>query len=40
MDGRYLDNVIAEMQSFFDDNGFKLVDGVYKNEKKGSKEYE
>ena len=34
MDGRYLDNVIAEMQSFFDDNGFKLVDGVYKNEKK------
>lgn len=37
MDNRYLENVIAEMQSFFDENGFKEVDGVYKNEKKAVK---
>ncbi len=34
MDNRYLENVISEMQSFFNDNGFKLVDGIYKNDKK------
>lgn len=34
MDNRYLENVIAEMQPFFDENGFKSVDGVYKNDKK------
>lgn len=34
MDNRYLENVISEMQPFFDENGFKLVDGVYKNDKK------
>lgn len=34
MDNRYLDKVIAEMQPFFDENGFKEVDGVYKNDKK------
>lgn len=34
MDNRYLENVIAEMQPFFDENGFKEVDGVYKNDQK------
>ncbi len=34
MDNRYLENVIAEMQPFFDENGFKTVDGVYKTDKK------
>ena len=34
MDNRYLENVIEEMQPFFNDNGFKAVDGVYKNDKK------
>lgn len=34
MDNRYLENVIAEMQHFFDENGFKSVDGVYKNASK------
>lgn len=34
MDNRYLENVIKEMQPFFDENGFKAVDGVYKNDKK------
>lgn len=34
MDNRYLENVIAEMHPFFDENGFKAVDGVYKNDKK------
>ena len=34
MDNRYLDKVIAEMQPFFDENGFKSADGVYKNDKK------
>lgn len=34
MDNRYLENVINEMQPFFDENGFKSVDGVYKNDKK------
>lgn len=34
MDNRYLENVIAEMKPFFDENGFKLTDGVYKNDKK------
>ena len=34
MDNRYLENVIAEMQPFFDENGFKAVDGIYKNDKK------
>ncbi len=37
MDNRYLENVIAEMQPFFDENGFKEVDGVYKNDKKAVK---
>ncbi len=36
MDNRYLENVIAEMQPFFDENGFKAVDGVYKNDKKAA----
>ncbi len=34
MDNRYLENVINEMQSFLDENGFKSVDGIYKNDKK------
>ncbi len=34
MDNRYLENVIAEMQPFFNENGFKAVDGIYKNDKK------
>ena len=34
MDNRYLDKVIAEMQPFFDENGFKAVDEIYKNDKK------
>lgn len=35
MDNRYLKNVIGEMQSFFDENGFKPdADGVYKSDKK------
>lgn len=34
MDNRYLENVIAEMQPFFNENGFKAVDGVYKTDKK------
>ncbi len=34
MDNRYLENVINEMQPFLDENGFKAVDGVYKNDKK------
>lgn len=34
MDNRYLENVIKEMQPFFDENGFKAVDDVYKNDKK------
>ncbi len=34
MDNRYLENVIAEMQPFFDENGIKAVDGIYKNDKK------
>ena len=33
MDNRYLENVIAEMQPFLDENGFKAVDGIYKNDK-------
>ena len=36
MDNRYLENVILEMQPFFDENGFKSVDGVYKNDKKAA----
>lgn len=34
MDNRYLQNVIDEMQPFFDENGFKLNGEVYKNDKK------
>lgn len=34
MDNRYLENVIAEMQPFFDQNGFKAVDGIFKNDTK------
>lgn len=34
MDSRYLENVIAEMQPFFNENGFKSVDGIFKNDKK------
>ena len=35
MDNRYLENVIAEMQPFFDENGFTATEGgVYKNGKK------
>lgn len=37
MDNRYLENVIAEMKPFFDENGFKEVDGIYKNDKKAVK---
>ncbi len=41
MDNRYLDKVIAEMQHFFDENGFKEKEGVYKNDKKAvSVEYD
>ena len=36
MDNRYLENVIAEMQPFFDQNGFKAVDGVFRNDKKAA----
>ena len=36
MDNRYLENVINEMQPFLNENGFKLVDGVYKNDKKAA----
>ena len=36
MDNRYLENVLAEMQPFFDQNGFKVVDGVFKNDKKAA----
>ena len=36
MDNRYLENVIKEMQPFFDENGFKTVDGIYKNDKKAA----
>ncbi len=36
MDNRYLDVVIKEMQPFFDENGFKNVDGVFKNDKKAA----
>lgn len=28
-----MENVIAEIQPFFDENGFKSADGIYKNEK-------
>lgn len=34
MDNRYLENVIAEMKPFLDENGFKEADGVFKNDKK------
>ncbi len=34
MDNRYLENVIAEIQPFFNENGFKAIDGIYKNDKK------
>lgn len=34
MDNRYLENVIAEMQPFFDENGFKATNGIFKNDKK------
>ena len=34
MDNRYLENVIAEMQPFFDENGIKAVDGIYKSDTK------
>jgi len=41
MDNRYLDKVIAEMQPFFDENGFKADGDVFKNEKKvASVEYD
>lgn len=36
MDNRYLENVIAEMKPFLDENGFKEADGVYKNDKKAA----
>lgn len=37
MDNRYLENVIAEMQPFFDENGFTATeDRVYKNGKKAA----
>ena len=36
MDNRYLENVIAEMQPFFDENGFKETDGIFKNNKKAA----
>ncbi len=32
MDNRYYDVVIAEMQSFIDENGFKETNGIFKNE--------
>lgn len=31
MDNRYLENVLTEMKPFFDENGFKLTDGIYNN---------
>ena len=34
MDNRYLENVIAEIKPFFDENGFKEFDGIYKNKNK------
>lgn len=34
MDNRYYDNVIKEMQPFFDENGFKSNDGFFKSETK------
>lgn len=34
MDNRYLQNVIDEMQPFFDAHNFTEIDGVYKNDKK------
>lgn len=34
MNNRYFENVIKEMQPFFDQNGFKEIDGVYKSDKK------
>lgn len=34
MDNRYFDKLIAEMQPFFNENGFKETDGIYKNDKK------
>jgi len=37
LDNRYYDSVIKEMQPFFDEQGFKLSDGVYKNDKKAVK---
>ena len=32
-----MENVIAEMQSFFNENGFKEEDGIFKNDKKAVK---
>ncbi len=38
MDNRYIDKVIGEMQSFFDENGFSPCDcGGFKNDKKAVK---
>ncbi len=37
MDNRYLEKVVDEMKPFFDENGFKEVDGIYKNDKKAVK---
>ena len=34
MDNKYYENVIAEMQSFIDDNGFKAMDDGFANDKK------
>lgn len=34
LDNRYYDNVIAEMQSFLDENGFKAVEDGFENETK------
>ncbi len=34
MDNRYLDKVLAEIKPFFDENGFKEKDGIFKNDKK------
>ena len=34
MDNRFLGNVIAEIKPFFDENGFKEENGIYKNDKK------
>ena len=34
MDNRYYENVIAEMQGFIDENGFKKTDNGFANEKK------